>query len=730
MGGRAMVRSIIAKNYLFLFFSLLIYWFNSPQKAIAQQNPGWTFSRTSLSSVIALPYDIYPVIDGDTLLNGDYVGVFYDSAGTLACAGFVMWDGEENVGLTAYGDDTQITPGVKEGFSAGEAYKWKVWKRSNNQEYDAEVVFDAQTFPSQRVFNNNTFAVIAGLFEKQISKKPSWYFTATTDSHVVEIPTNVGPTFGTEFLQPGDYIAIFYDSTATEKACAGYLRYEGINSNLIVFGNTNGGVKNGFDIDEEFSWKLWRSSSEEEFDAQVSYDTINYVQDSLYVTNGVSGITRIFLSDGDVPPIDNSNLELDKIYSFDAKELSGSWRLVSLPGADSSINVDHLMVGQPGKIWTAFRFNRNDEFVQYHPTSRRDFFFKPGEGYLILSEDVFVVRDKIVPRVKIGVDSVFTIPLKEGWNLISNPFQYLVSWEKTRNYNRLRGNRSVIHQYISGDYRKPFIIEPYKAYFFYNIDNLPSLDIPHPIKYIPEPDFNFFKSSAPLLNLDISIENNQAVSLELFAGDAEDARTMNIPHPPSLNTTFRAGWVNDQQSRQVWISSTVDTQSQTSDIASVLLRVDITEAGEVQLNPQFDEDNWALMLTNLNSDSSPLFLQANEQSLYLEEGTHYFEVLVGHEDLLKKRMDELPNKIELAQNFPNPFNPSTTVNFSINKPQQIRLQIYDMNGRKVMEPVNDLKTAGNYSVQIDASSLASGVYIYRLITEKGIMRAKKMTLLK
>ncbi|MDV7391733.1 hypothetical protein RZS08_10285, partial [Arthrospira platensis SPKY1] len=55
--------------------------------------PDWTFTRTSLSSVIAIPTTVQPSINGVPLVRGDYIGVFYDSLGTLACAGYVMWDG-------------------------------------------------------------------------------------------------------------------------------------------------------------------------------------------------------------------------------------------------------------------------------------------------------------------------------------------------------------------------------------------------------------------------------------------------------------------------------------------------------------------------------------------------------------------------------------------------------------------------------------------------------------
>lgn len=73
-----------------------------------------------------------------------------------------------------------------------------------------------------------------------------------------------------------------------------------------------------------------------------------------------------------------------------------------------------------------------------------------------------------------------------------------------------------------------------------------------------------------------------------------------------------------------------------------------------------------------------------------------------------------PNLFILEQNFPNPFNPSTRINYSLHTAGKVNLTVYSVDGRKVAELVNSNKGAGNHSVIWDASGLSSGVYIYRL----------------
>jgi hypothetical protein len=88
----------------------------------------------------------------------------------------------------------------------------------------------------------------------------------------------------------------------------------------------------------------------------------------------------------------------------------------------------------------------------------------------------------------------------------------------------------------------------------------------------------------------------------------------------------------------------------------------------------------------------------------------------------------------LSQNFPNPFNPSTKIEFTI--PSNVRgemsnvsLKIYDVLGNEVTTLVNENKPEGTYEVDFNGVGLTSGIYYYRLESE-GFVQTKKMILLK
>ncbi|MDP2363169.1 MAG: T9SS type A sorting domain-containing protein [Ignavibacteria bacterium] len=90
---------------------------------------------------------------------------------------------------------------------------------------------------------------------------------------------------------------------------------------------------------------------------------------------------------------------------------------------------------------------------------------------------------------------------------------------------------------------------------------------------------------------------------------------------------------------------------------------------------------------------------------------------------------EIPTTYDLAQNFPNPLNPSTTIRYQIPQDEIVTLKIYDILGSEVAKLVNEEKVAGKYEVNINASALASGVYIYK-IQAGSFINSKKMILLK
>ena len=91
--------------------------------------------------------------------------------------------------------------------------------------------------------------------------------------------------------------------------------------------------------------------------------------------------------------------------------------------------------------------------------------------------------------------------------------------------------------------------------------------------------------------------------------------------------------------------------------------------------------------------------------------------------------NNIPTNFVLDQNYPNPFNPATKISFGLPEKSNVVLKIFNALGQQVAELVNESLEAGTYSYNFDATELTSGIYIYSLQTDAGVI-SKKMTLIK
>jgi hypothetical protein len=107
----------------------------------------------------------------------------------------------------------------------------------------------------------------------------------------------------------------------------------------------------------------------------------------------------------------------------------------------------------------------------------------------------------------------------------------------------------------------------------------------------------------------------------------------------------------------------------------------------------------------------------------------YAQRFFDFESATQEPQETLPRQYALHANYPNPFNPATTLTFDLPQAGKVKLAVYDLLGREVSVLVDGTMRAGQQRVTFDASGLPSGVYVYRL--EAGNSRqAKKLVLLR
>jgi hypothetical protein len=134
-----------------------------------------------------------------------------------------------------------------------------------------------------------------------------------------------------------------------------------------------------------------------------------------------------------------------------------------------------------------------------------------------------------------------------------------------------------------------------------------------------------------------------------------------------------------------------------------------------------------------NSDFGAQLVEGNADSLnfkfvartneVMDSYTMYYNITSTETDLFK------PINFDLEQNFPNPFNPTTTIRFSVPEWSMIKLSVYNAIGQEVAILVNEEKQTGLYTIEFDATELTSGIYFYKL-QSGNYVETKKMVILR
>jgi len=155
-------------------------------------SPNWNIPQiTTDNHVILIPNTANITINGIPIENGDWIGTFYDSVGTLVCAGSLLWEGITN-SITAWGADIG-----DDGFVVGEVLKWKIWDASEETEFQAIASYDQTTFPNTNTYSNQGISGIESLnaFSNQTLDLPSGWSIFST--YILPNELNIDSVFVT-----------------------------------------------------------------------------------------------------------------------------------------------------------------------------------------------------------------------------------------------------------------------------------------------------------------------------------------------------------------------------------------------------------------------------------------------------------------------------------------------------------------------------------------------------
>ncbi|NCP84256.1 MAG: T9SS type A sorting domain-containing protein [Bacteroidetes bacterium] len=257
--------------------------------------------------------------------------------------------------------------------------------------------------------------------------------------------------------------------------------------------------------------------------------------------------------------------------------------------------------------------------------------------------------------------------------------------------------------------------------------------------------------------LSLSVENKDktlAASSILVFSDSDSVKILEQYAPISLgNSPIEFGWKSDEVSQLSTLKQVV-----TDKIEVVQFKLGFfasqSDEFEIRLNSlSLGSKTAELVLTDLETNEV-VTLRTKDKSLFVfsyespeqlnkkaisELSLNVTQVPVYKEFLVEIRFieasdsepkTEIPTVAALYQNYPNPFNPTTTIRYDVPETGLVTIELFDITGRKVKNLVNGISRPGVFTATLNASSLSSGLYIYRMSLNSKIIAFKKLLLLK
>lgn len=440
-----------------------------------------------------------------------------------------------------------------------------------------------------------------------------------------------------------------------------------------------------------------------------------------------------------------ATLTYDISRDFDGADETTDYRLVALPGAEE-VPLSGVVDGQAGTGWTAYRQGENgDGLVSYRDSAPEDFVFAPGAGFWVLATDG-MARNAEVPVPELDGNDTYTYPLHAGWNIVSNPLETDLAWSAVQDASG--GASQPLWSFAGGSYEQVQTFASAarggEAFYFYNAEGLDELVLP----YAPDPSSSASSESAAALARGEASGDSPAWSLALTASrKAPSSRADSASE--TLHATVRAGVA--KQAKTGFDAG--DAFAPPGRFEAVSLRFLPTgfEQKGVELASEYrpadaGKDGQRFQLALRSTPGRPVTLRADlpkvasakasdRKAVLVRERTgkrfalseekpvrltpqakeEQLTLLVGSNSFIEAAAEKAtPAESKLIGTYPNPFRSEATIAYALADESDVQLTVYDMLGRKVRTLVDERQSAGRKKATLQARSLASGVYLFRL----------------
>jgi hypothetical protein len=367
--------------------------------------------------------------------------------------------------------------------------------------------------------------------------------------------------------------------------------------------------------------------------------------------------------------------------------------------------------------------------------------FRPGKGFWLLSKSTWKY-DNTFPTRSLDVNEMDSIPLNQGWNIISNPLDKSILWSEVIKANNLKSPGSILHAFDK-NYIPVSDFNINQGYYFYNATGLSFLKLPYftsvtvPKLGLDHEHHQGMASQAsenPSLRLRVEDQQQRSLGIVEVHFNALASRgydQYDIPSPPLNFASSYFAFVNDSlpQGTRLFYSISVPRDLEHYSYP-LTLKVDKTALYRIGFESEWLESPYTVQLLNHHTGKSVALNRDEVSSINLVKGEQSFTlILTKLKENGSQHSPYIPSRFELYYPYPNPFNPTTTITVAMPTVGHMSLRIYDITGRLISELSNGSVNAGLHSFEWNASRNASGVYLIEAISDKQ-RQFKKITLIK
>lgn len=414
-----------------------------------------------------------------------------------------------------------------------------------------------------------------------------------------------------------------------------------------------------------------------------------------------------------------------------------SYRIISIPLNLTNKSPMAVLEDDLGKYdntkWRFFNENK-----QEYPNTGN---MEPGEGFWLIVKDAGKKIDSGPGTTNMLSAPFSSIILNPGWNLVGNPFNFDIPINKV--FLKSSSSQPYLWSYAGQWIDSVETLKPFEGYAVESksIDTL-----------VVNPDLTSGSNNSinnrpkPLWSIQILAQSQEAKDNYNFATVITNAKNdkdaFDYPEPPPIGE-YVSVYFPHQEWESIFSKYSSDARPETEKgmvwefavQTNIHDKVDLTFENLNSVPPEFEI--WVAD-QNLNVATNLREKNAYEVAGPTEQNPKQLLLIVGDENFISENIGEIleiPDDYEVSQNFPNPFNPATTIRFGLPQPGEVTLKIYNILGQEVITLFDkEVKKAGYHTIVWDSRNqngqkVASGIYIYHF-RAGGFVKSRKMIIVK